>query len=109
VSSDKAVYSVLSEVVPGTKDAWPVGNAPPLPWFVYRRAWGGEIYADNDNISLLPRYTAELYMAENDPEVLGRFEDAVSSLGTYSRRDSWLESQSCLMYTFRFTYLPNTE
>jgi len=58
---DKTVYSTLKSVgIPGTMFAWSLGGAPPLPWFVYYQARGGETFADNSNYHKLPRYRAAL-------------------------------------------------
>lgn len=111
MTDDARVYSALREAtgLPGTKYAWPLGSAPPLPWFVYYRARGGEVHADNTNYHLLPRYVAELYLAENVPETVDAFEEAVRSLGTFTRRDEWLEGEGCMMHRFAFTLLPQRE
>lgn len=105
MTEEALVFSTLSGLtgLPGTKDAWPFGEVPSLPWFVYYRDKKGEFHADNDNYYLMPRYKAELYIRENDPELVTAFEEAVSTLGTYRHRDMWLESENCMMHTFTFT------
>lgn len=108
MTDDALVFTTLKSLtgLPGTKDAWPYGNSvhvPPLPWFVYRREKKGEFHADNDNYFLMPRYRAELYIRENDPDLVREFEQAVSTLGSYRHREDWLESENCAMHTFTFT------
>ena len=105
MTEDALVFSTLTAMtgLPGTKFAWAYGSVPPLPWFVYYRDRKGEFIADNDNYFLMPRYKAELYIKENDPELVSVFEDAVSTLGPYKHRDVWLDSENCTMHTFTFT------
>lgn len=83
MDSDEVVYKVLSEVCPGTYEAWDTGKAPALPWFAWSYRRGGEFFADDSNYSRLPHYRVELLFKEMDPELIGRFEDALSRLGTW--------------------------
>ena len=104
MTNDDFVFSTLLAVgIPGTRSAWQLGKAPPLPWFVYVRASGGEVFADNDNFDLLPRYRAELYIRENDPDLIASFEDAVRQLGPFRHRESWLADENCQMHSYTFT------
>lgn len=105
MTNDERVFSTLTKAtgLPGTKLAWPLGNAPNLPWFVYLLDKKGEVFADNDNYTIMPRYRAELYIRENDPELVALFESAVSTLGPYRHRESWLDSENCQMHSYTFT------
>lgn len=105
MTDDARVFSTLKDVtgLPGTKFAWQLGKAPSLPWFVYYRDRKGEVIADNDNYYLMPRYKAELYIQENDPELVESFARAVSMLGPYRHREVWVEGENCTMHTFTFT------
>lgn len=104
MTSDELVFSTLSEVgIPGARNAWQLGQAPPLPWFVYVRANGGEVFADNDNFDPLPRYRAELYIREYDSTLVAAFESAVRKLGTFRHRESWLADENCEMHSYTFT------
>lgn len=105
MTDDALVYTTLTGMtgLPGAKFAWPIGGAPPLPWFVYYRDRKGEFHADNDNYFFMRRYKAELYIRENDPELEALFEEAVSTLGPYRHREDWLDSENCMMHTFTFT------
>lgn len=105
MTDDALVYSTLTGMtgLPGAKLAWPFGTVPSLPWFVYYRDKKGEFHADNDNYFIMPRYKAELYIRENDPELVSAFEEAVSTLGTYRHRETWLDSENCTMHIFTFT------
>lgn len=105
MTEDALVFQTLTGMtgLPGAKLAWALGEAPSLPWFVYYRDRKGELHADNDNYFILPRYKAELYIKENDPELVNAFEEAVSTLGPYRHREVWLDSENCTMHTFTFT------
>lgn len=105
MTEDALVYNTLKDLtgLPGTRRAWPFGQVPPLPWFVYYRDRKGEVHADNDNYFLIPRYKVELYTKENDPELVSIFMDAISTLGPYRHRETWLDSENCTMHTFTFT------
>ena len=105
MTNDALVFNTIKDItgIPGTRYAWPYGNVPSLPWFVYYRDRKGEVHADNDNYFLMPRYKAELYIRDHDPELLAAFEEAVSTLGPYRHREVWLDSENCTMHTFTFT------
>lgn len=105
MTDDAYVFRVLTEQtgLPGTKLAWPYGKAPTLPWFVYMRDRGGETFAENDNYHILPRYKAELYIRENDPDLVEAFENAVREIGPYVHRESWIDNENCVMHSFTFT------
>lgn len=107
MTDDARVFTALKETgLKGTKSAWPLGNAPPLPWFTYQRTRGGDIYADNDNYIEFPHYAAELYIKENDPDLVRAFRRAVRTLGPCSQREEWLDSEGCYVYRFQFTLTP---
>ena len=98
------VYRTLSGVCPGAYVAYPVGDTPGLPFFVYKRVNGGEVYADDGNYALIPRYRVELLIKENDPLLVERFEDALSELGTWRLYDAdWLDSEGCIDHDYRLS------
>lgn len=104
------LYSTLTEVCRGTYLAWAIGEAPPLPWFTYKREHDGEVYADNKNYSLMPRYRVELLFKEYDPTLIEDFEKALSAIGTWKLYESdMLDSENCLYHDYRLTLLPNRE
>lgn len=105
MTDDARVFSTLHDVtgLPGTKLAWPLGEAPSLPWFVYSRERKGELYADNGKYFTMPRYRVELYTSENEPELLESFERAVELLGSDRFQETWIEGENCLIYSFTFT------
>lgn len=104
------LYGALTTVCPGTYVAWPIGDAPPLPWFTYKRQHDGEVFADNRNYGLMPRYRVELLFKENDPTLIEDFERALSSVGTWKLYEAdMLDSENCLRHDYRLTLLPNRE
>jgi len=108
MTPDEEVFAALkASGLPGTKLAWQVGKAPPLPWFVYMRDKGGELFADDSNYERMVRFRAELYMKENDPATRAAFESAVSSVGPFSSVESWIPSESCYMVAYTFTHHPH--
>jgi len=109
-SFNETIYSELSRICSGTYVAWPIGKAPPLPWFTYKRSHDGEVFADNSNYSLMPRYRVELLMKESDPQLISDFETALSKIGTWKLYEAdWLDSENCLYHDYRLTLLPNRE
>lgn len=111
METDAIVFSTLGTIgVPVTKLAWPVGSAPELPWVAFVRERGGEVFCDNTNYHRFPRYRAELYMKENDPELIEAFEKAVGKLGTYRvYSDDFVDSEHCYLLSLEFTLLPERE
>ena len=101
---DDVYQTLLLSGIPGTRMAYPEGEAPPLPWFVYMRRKGGEVIADDRNWSKMYRFRAELYMREYDPELVERFEDAIGSIGPYKADETWVPTERCLMVSYDFTY-----
>ena len=57
-----------------------------------------------------PRYTARLYVKENDPDLVSAFEDAVGSLcASFEPHREWVESEGCMEHLYLFTLLPLKE
>lgn len=107
MTPDERVYQTLRESdLLGTKLAWPVGGAPPLPWFTYRKDSGGEVYADNQTYSCLIRYQADLYQADADDDIRLAFETQVAKLGPYSSSEVWVAAENCWMTSYSFTFHP---
>lgn len=108
MTPDQEVYQTLSASgIPGAKVAFPVGGAPPMPFFVYMRESGGETFADDTNYATLTRYRAELYQKANDPATRAAFEAAVSEIGPFTTNEGWVPSENCLMTAYSFTHHPH--
>ena len=104
---DETVFATLLESgLPGTRNAWPLGHAPALPWFTYKRARGGEFIADDSNYARMHRYQVDLYMAEPDDEVYERFEQALGRLGPFVSHEVWNAVENCWITSYTLTYHP---
>lgn len=106
MTPNEVVYQTVRGVgIPGTYAAYQEGSAPPLPWFVYIRDRGGEVYADDSNYAVLPRYRVELYMASRDSALVDAVGDAIGErFGPYSTYETWILSEHVLMVSYEFTY-----
>lgn len=101
------LFKTLTEVCKGTYLAYKPGKAPPLPWFVYGRQRGEETFADNENYARIPRYRVELLFEENDPELIERFEEALSRLGPWRLYNAtYLDSEGCFTHDYRLSLSP---
>lgn len=110
MTSDERLFTELTRVCPGTYVAWPIGKAPALPWFTYKRQNGGEVFAGNANYGLLPRYRVELLFKEKDPVLVRDFEEALTRLGTWKLYDAdYMDGENCIEHDYRLTLLPNRE
>lgn len=105
--TDEAVYSVLSESgLRGTKVAWPLGEAPSLPWFTYKRLKKGEVFADDRNYAKMQRYQVDLYQSDLDDEVVERLEAALDRIGPHSANEVWNAVENCWITSYTLTYHP---
>ena len=102
---DEAVFQALrASGIPGTRNAWPIGGAPPLPWFTYKRAKPYEVYADNSNYARMRRYYIDLYEAELDDALHDRFEECIEQIGPFSSYETWIPSENCWETSYTITY-----
>lgn len=105
---DETVFSLLSESgLKGTKVGWPIGGAPPLPWFTYKHVKGGEFFADDKNYALMQRYDVDLYQKDPDDEVRDRFEQALDLVGPHACIESWIPSENCWVTSYSVTFHPD--
>lgn len=108
MTPDETVYSLLlTSGLKGTKVGWPIGGAPPLPWFTYKHVKGGEFFADNGNYALLKRYDVDLYQKDADEEQREAFEEAVALIGPFKCVESWVPSENCWVTSYSVTYHPD--
>lgn len=104
------VFKTLSAVgIPGTWVAWRHGSVKPLPWFVFSRESGGEVMADNSNYACLPRFRVELMLAESDPELQARFEEALGSIGPFTSNEGWIPGENAYQIAYSITWHPHRE
>ncbi len=111
MTPDETVYSTLcTSGLKGTYNAWPIGDVPPLPWFVYRHKKDKSFFADNSNYAYIDRYTVDLYQYELDDAVSDAFEDAIALLGPFAcLSEIWNAGENCWITSYHFTFHPNNE
>ena len=108
MTSDEVVYTTLLTIgLPGTKMGWPLGGAPPLPWFTDQRLKKGEFYADNSMYQRMRRYQIDLFQKDADDDLRDAFEEVVATLGPYSSTESWIPSEDCWRTSYTITFHPN--
>jgi len=104
MTHNQFLYETLCGVCKGTYLAYQRGKAPALPWFVYERQNGEEVFADNANYSRLPKYRVQLLFKENDPKLIDEFEAALSRIGTWRLYDAgYLDSEDCIVHDYRIS------
>lgn len=102
MTPNEFLFNTLRQVCAGTYLAYQHGKAPKLPWFVYSREYGEEVFADNENYTRMPRYRVQLLFKEHDPQLIDRFETALSKVGTWRLYDAdFLDSENCLIHDYR--------
>lgn len=107
MTPDEVVFqALLTSGLKGTKVGWPIGGAPPLPWFTYKHKRGGEFFADDGNFAKMRRYTVDLYEKVPDEEVGERFEEALSIIGPYSENESFITTENAWVTSYTVTYHP---
>lgn len=99
---DQYLYETLTSLsgLRGTYDAWQRGQVPPLPWFTFAHAKGGEFQADDRNYAKLGLYRVDLYQASLDPATEEAFESAMDHLGPYKSFQTWVPSENCWLTTY---------
>lgn len=96
------VYQVVSAVVPCAHMAWVDDSAPNLPWATYH---GDDIdvWSDNSRTAVRHNWTVELYEKRRDKVLEQALGNAIeAAFGGYTRRESWIESEQCLMISYDF-------
>lgn len=108
--SHRSVYECVNAIVPCRHMEWSLEeDVPPLPWAVYV----GEqfpICADNGTLATRNDWTVELYEHSRDAELEKALGKAIGAeFGNYTRRESWVKSEDCLMVTYEFQEIERIE
>lgn len=104
MSGENVMTAVRSAGLPVAHVAWPVGSAPDLPWCVYLLDEDGKLAADDSRWCSLTRWRVELYTRQGDDESCPKLEAALAAaFGDYDKEETWVESESCVMTSYRFT------
>lgn len=105
MTPDRQVYeTLLTSGLKGAKSGWPIGGAPPLPWFIYKRSKGGEFYADDSNYMFMRRYEVDLYQREDSEEEVEALEEALAQIGPFRFVEKWITSENCWVSSYYVTY-----
>lgn len=101
------VFKTITEAagIPGTLLAYPVGQVPPLPWFVYECEDGGDVRADDMDYAALPRFRVELFEEGRDTDLEDSIAEAIrAAYGPVDITESWDAEEHCRMVDYEFSY-----
>lgn len=103
--SKQDVYSIAEDAgIPAVHMAWPIGSAPSLPWFVFYVSNQSGFNADDTMYAPVYRWALELYQKTSDEELEAKVEQSIlEKFGSFSKSESWVEDENCLMTTYYFT------
>lgn len=105
MTSDQRVYQCVKATgIPGTKLAYPEGDAPAAPFFVYEVDDFGETFADDGNWASTPRYRVELLERYGDAELETEVFDALrAEFGPVKVYEDWDTEDHCKVTSYYFT------
>lgn len=85
--------------LPVTYRAWPIDEAPPMPYICYLVAFSNNFGADNVVYWPINHLQIELYTELKDPESEGKVELALSSL-YWEKTETYIDDEKCyqIMY-----------
>ena len=98
--------SCILETIPGiygrvAMNAFPEGEAPELPWIVYRQTSANRLLADNRVYYSSPVFVIELYTEIKSPETEAALESALASAELiWTKDEDYLDSERCYMITY---------
>lgn len=102
--------SNILETIPGFGDrvamnAFPEGDAPELPWIVYRQTSANRLLADNCVYYSSPVFVIELYTEVKSPETEKTLESALASAELiWTKDEDYLDSERCYMIIYTVTF-----
>ena len=102
--------SNILETIPGFVDrvamnAFPEGEAPELPWIVYRQTSANGFFADNRVYYNSPVFVIELYTEVKSPETEKTLESALASAELiWTKDEDYLDSERCYMIIYTVTF-----
>lgn len=106
MSAKSVVYAALIATgIPGRQDAYPIGNAPAPPFFVYTVESTGGFVADGIVYASFPKFHVELFEKVSDSTTEKLIRDTILALGSVpDESGEWSESESCHIEQYDFTY-----
>lgn len=101
----KRLYATLTATgIPGTRDAYPEGEAPSPPFFIYVVDSHGEVFADGSNYAELPRYRVILVERNADAEVEEKLLKAIQAVyGPVKVIEDWIAEERTRNVNYYFT------
>ena len=102
--------SNILETIPGfgnrvAMNAFPEGEAPELPWIVYRQTSANGFFADNRVYYNSPVFVIELYTEVKSPETEKTLESALASAELiWTKDEEYLDSERCYMIIYTVTF-----
>lgn len=105
MTNDTRVYQCVKALgLLGTKLAYPEGDAPAPPFFVYSVDDYGEVFADNSNWANLPRYRVELLEKYGDADLESKVLEALrAEFGPVVVYEDWDSTDHCKVTSYYFT------
>lgn len=106
MSRKQVAAALKASGIPFAHMAWPVNQAPDLPWCVFYLDEDSRLDADNGRWASCGTWAVELYQKAADSAVEKAVEDAVTTaFGDYYKSETWVDSEDCLMTSYRFTVI----
>lgn len=110
MSRKQVAAALKASGIPFAHMAWPVNQAPDLPWCVFYLDEDSRLHADNRRWASYGSWIVELYQKAADSAVEEAVEDAVATaFGDYSKSETWVDSEDCLMTSYRFTVIERSQ
>ena len=105
------VYATVTACgIPGTLEAYPVGEVPALPWFVYLLDDGGEFPADDTDYAGIPRFRVELYEETRDADLESSIATAIrDAYGPVRIMPEYIPDEDCRMVAYEFAFTPKED
>lgn len=100
------LHTTLSAVLPDkvVYNAWPVGEAPPLPYMCYYGTGADNFGADNKVYNSNRNVRIELYTRSKDLTTEAAIETALNGVGLYWTRDeSYIDDEKVFMTIYEVT------
>ena len=100
------LHATLSAVLPDkvVYNAWPVGEAPPLPYVAYYATGSDNFGADNKVYNSNRNVRIELYTRSKDLTTEAAVETALNGVGLYWTRDeSYIDDEKVFMTIYEVT------
>lgn len=100
------LHATLSAVLPDkvVYNAWPVGEAPPLPYMCYYSTGAENFAADNQVFSSNRDVRIELYARSKDLTTEASIEAALNGAGLYWTRDeSYISDENVYLTIYEVT------